>query len=319
MLALPASISQKASMTAVAAIDMGSNSVRLLVCSGTGEPLERHMTITRLAQGVDSTGRLAPEAMDRTLRVLQHYSEILGRRGADRVRIAATSAARDAANREVFFARVDSAVGARPELLSGGGEAALAFAGATRDLPRSGGPFLTLDVGGGSTEFAYGTEEASHSISLNLGCVRVSERYLHTSPPTPNELSAAVEHVRQELRLVEREVPCREAKTWVGLAGTVTTLAAMANGLQRYDANVTQGYRLKREFVESAHDRLAALPNEERAKLLLDPERASVIVGGTVVLREVMRYFAVEELLVSERDILDGLVASLLESDARQG
>lgn len=277
------------------------------------------MTITRLAQGVDAVGRLAPQAMDRTLLVLDEYSEVFRRWGADRVRVTATSAARDAANREVFFARVDSAVGARPELLSGSDEAALAFAGATHGLPSTEGPFLTLDIGGGSTEFAYGTATATSSISLNLGCVRISERYLRTNPPTPGELSAAAEHVRRELASVQSEVPCKQAKTWLGLAGTVTSLAAMANGLKEYDASVTHGSRLTREFVESAHEKLASVPDAERANLLLDPERAPVIVGGTLVLREVMRYFDVGELRVSEHDILDGLVASLLEDDSGQG
>jgi len=308
-------------MSSVAAIDIGSNSVRLLVVGSAGAELCREMAITRLAEGVDRSGRLAPEAMARTLEVLAQYAALMRQHAVSRVRVTGTSAARDASNREEFFERVERCVGSRPELLTGNAEARLAFAGATADQPATAAPLLTLDIGGGSTEFAIGggalgadapvLHDALDSISLNMGCVRVTERFLHSDPPAAPELDAAAVFVRAELQRADAEVPCRRARTWLGLAGTVTSLAARDAGLERYDPSVTHGYRLSRASVEAIHTELAARPVADRAALLLEPKRAGVIVGGSIILREVMRHFDLAHITVSERDILDGLAASI--------
>lgn len=299
-------------MSSVAAIDIGSNSVRLLVADASGREVCREMHITRLAEGVDRTGELGEEPMARTLAVLSSFGRTIEQRGVTRVRVTGTSAARDAKNRAVFFQRVEAAVGSVPELLSGGAEAALAFAGATADRRAESGPFVTLDIGGGSTELAFGSSGVESSISLDIGCVRVTERFLAGDPPRPAELEAAASHIRTELGRVEAEVPCRRAKLWLGLAGTVTTLASRDAGLAAYDPSVTHGYRLTRARVEAMHAELAQRSYAERIPLLLEAKRAPVIVGGSIILLEVMRFFQLASLVVSERDILDGLAASLL-------
>jgi exopolyphosphatase/guanosine-5'-triphosphate,3'-diphosphate pyrophosphatase len=307
-------------MTSLAAIDIGSNSVRLLVVGPDGAERCREMAITRLAEGVDRSGRLGAEAMARTLEVLGRYASLLRQHDVARVRVTGTSAARDAQNRDEFFASVERCVGSRPELLSGGAEAALAFAGATADQPPAAGPFLTLDIGGGSTEFAFGESPAAagsgsggpeRSISLDMGCVRISERFLRADPPRASELEAASAFIQRQLERADAEVPCRRAKTWLGLAGTVTSLAARDAGLRSYDPSVTHGYRLARSKVEALHAELASRPAARRVELLLEPKRASVIVGGSIILVEVMRHFGLDHITVSERDILDGLAASL--------
>jgi exopolyphosphatase / guanosine-5'-triphosphate,3'-diphosphate pyrophosphatase len=299
-------------MSPVAAIDIGSNSVRLLVAGPDGAERCREMEITRLAEGVDQSGRLGAEAMARTLEVLARYATLLRQHGVVRVRVTGTSAARDAQNRDDFFDRVERCVGSRPELLSGGAEAALAFAGATADQPPEAGPFVTLDIGGGSTEFAFGHEgPPERSISLDMGCVRISERFLRSDPPAAAELAAAGAFIREQLARADAEVPCRRAKTWLGLAGTVTSLAARDAGIDRYDPSVTHGYVLARASVEALHAELASRPAARRSELLLEAKRAGVIVGGSIILVEVMRHFALDHITVSERDILDGLAASL--------
>lgn len=298
-------------MSSVAAIDIGSNSVRLLIAAADGRELWREMHITKLAEGVDRTGRLAEVAMARTLHVLESYGAQLREHAVQRVRVTGTSAARDAQNRDEFFGRVRAAVGSAPELLSGGAEAALAFAGATATEPSAHAPFVTLDIGGGSTEFAFGSSAPERSLSLDIGCVRISERFLGSDPPAPAELEAAGAFIRGQLARVDREVPCRRARTWLGMAGTVTSLAARDAGLSQYDPSVTQGYALRRERVEALHAELATRTAAERAPLLLDAKRAGVIVGGSVILVEVMRFFELPIIQVSERDILDGLAASL--------
>lgn len=303
-------------MSSVAAIDIGSNSVRLLVAGPDGAELCREMQITRLAEGVDHSLRLGAEAMARTLEVLARYASLLRQHGVVRVRVTGTSAARDAQNRDEFFDRVERCVGSRPELLSGGAEAALAFAGATADQPPEAGPFVTLDIGGGSTEFAFGQSAfgqgaPERSISLDMGCVRISERFLRSDPPAAAELDAAGAFIREQLARADAEVPCRRAKTWLGLAGTVTSLAARDAGIDRYDPSVTHGYLLARSSVEALHAELASRPVARRSELLLEAKRAGVIVGGSIILVEVMRHFALDHITVSERDILDGLAASL--------
>lgn len=301
-------------MSSVAAIDIGSNSVRVLIVDAKGSELWRETNITRLAEGVDQSGRLAEAAIARTLAVLDGYAARIRENRVVRLRVTGTSAARDAGNRADFFARVRDSVGQEPELLSGDAEAALAFAGATHGRPPSEGPFVTLDIGGGSTEFAFGQGQPERSISLNVGCVRITERFLHGDPPAASEFDRVREFLSAEFARVDRAVPCRRGKTWIGMAGTVTSLAARDAGLRRYDARVTHGYRLRRERVMALHEELAMLCTSERAPLLIEPQRAGVMLGGSIVLVEVFRYFELQEIVVSERDILDGLVASLRET-----
>ncbi len=300
----------------VAAVDCGTNSTRLLVNEGKGRTLDRRMRITRLGQGVDATGQLAPEAIDRTVAVLRQYRQIMDDFGVGPVRMTATSAARDAANRELFFAAAEEAIGTCPELLTGDEEARLSFRGATAELDPADAPFLVVDIGGGSTEFAAGTGEGDPDgvLSVDIGCVRLTEKFLHSDPPSPVELHQALSVVRDYLEDVARELPAAaEARQLVGLAGTVTTVAAVEQGLP-YERDRIHHFVLTREAVE---DVFRTLATEKRADRIhnpgLEPGRADVIVGGTAILVAIMRYFEHSTCLVSEADILDGLVLSLLE------
>ena len=295
----------------VAAVDIGTNSVRLLATDARGVELERRMRITRLGQGVDLEGKLVDEAMDRTVAVLEVYGERIRDLEVSAVRVTATSAARDAANRDDFFERVARAVGARPELLSGEDEAALSFAGATAGLDLADGPFLVQDIGGGSTEFVLGHDGPEALISVDMGCVRLTERHLHSDPPTRAQLDAALQDASRLLEQVSARVPVQRARRLVGVAGTVTTLAAMAAGLDSYDPSRTHGAILERDEVERLFESLASATLVERRAMLHEPQRAEVIVGGCAVLVQTLRQLDIRSLQVSESDILDGLAASL--------
>jgi exopolyphosphatase/guanosine-5'-triphosphate,3'-diphosphate pyrophosphatase len=294
----------------VAAIDIGTNSVRLLIADERGQELARPMRITRLGQGVDTTGRLAPDAIARTSAVLAEYRELAVSHGVTRTRATATSAARDATNREEFFQAAERALGVRPELLSGDEEARLSFVGATAGLSLASGPFLIFDIGGGSTELVLGATAPEVAVSLQLGCVRMTERHLKSDPATPAELEACCADVKRELAKASR-IDRSRARRVVGLAGTVTALAAMRLGLDHYDATRTHHSVLTLASVESSFDALSRATTAQRRRLLAEPARAEVIVGGAAVLLVLMRHFAISELCVSERDILDGLAASL--------
>ena len=299
----------------VAAVDIGTNSVRLLVAEvatdGSFETIERRMHITRLGQGVDATHRLAPEAIERTMTVLREYRDVIADLGAERVRATATSAARDATNRDDFFTAGRDALGAELELLAGEEEAALSFRGATCDLDAP-GPYLVVDIGGGSTEFVVGTTAPTGLVSVDIGCVRITEQFLHSDPPAPEELSQAVSVVRDHLADVKRTLPgIADVGTVIGLAGTVTTVAAIELGLPAYDPDRIHHFHLARGAVEDVFRTLATEPAEQRRHNPgLEAERVDVIVGGAVVLASVMRAFEITEMLVSEADILDGLVLS---------
>ena len=295
----------------VAAIDIGTNSVRLLVTDAAGNELERLMRMTRLGQGVDVSGRLAPEAIARTVAVLAEYAERLRSRGVTRVRAVATSAARDARNGEEFLSAAERVLGVRPEILSGDAEARLSFEGSTHGLPETQGPFLIIDLGGGSTEFVLGTSQPEAAISLQMGCVRMTERHLRADPPTPAELAACEADVRAQLAQVRAVLDPSRARTVLGLAGTVTALSAMQLGLERYDATRTHHSRISAAQVASLTARLAAATVAERRALLVEPQRAEVIVGGAIVLTTISSELGIGELLVSEHDILDGLAASV--------
>ena len=297
----------------IAAIDLGTNSTRLLVADrrpdGTLDTLDRRNTITRLGQGVGANGRLAPEAIERNLATLQAYRVEMDRLGVDTVRVAATSAARDAANRDGFFDAVEKVVGARPELLTGEEEGRLSFLGATGELDPAQGPFLVVDIGGGSTEFIVGTSEVEGVMSIDVGCVRLTEKYMEHDPPLPEELTACISLTDAYLEDVIREVPgAAEARTLVGLAGTVTTIAAVEMGLATYDRDRIHHFVLTHEAAE---DVFRTLATEARADRIHNPgleeARADVIVAGCCVLVAVFRRFGFDEMVVSESDILDGL------------
>ena len=302
----------------VASVDCGTNSTRLLVARADGsgglETLERLMTITRLGQGVDATGRLADDAVQRTVDVLARYREVIDGHGASAVRIAATSAARDAANRDAFFDAAEAAIGARPELLGGDEEGRLSFLGATSELDAADGPFLVVDIGGGSTEFAVGTTDAEGVISVDMGCVRLTEKWLHGDPPAPEELSAALDVVAAHLEDVVIAVPeARDAAQMVGLAGTVSTVAAVELGLPEYDRERIHHFELTRAAAEDVFRTLATEAHDSRlANPGLEEARADVIVGGCCILVGILRFFDLPGCLVSEADILDGLARTLL-------
>lgn len=297
----------------VAAIDCGTNSTRLLISDGVRQ-IDRRMRITRLGKGVDRTGRLDPEAIERTLAVLREYREVMDAHGVEQVRTAATSASRDAANRDEFFGPATEILGRAPELLSGEEEAGMSFRGATADLDADLGPYLVVDIGGGSTEFAVGSTALQGSMSIDVGCVRMTEKHLHHDPPLPEELSNCLAEIAQHLDDVAREVPgVADAARFVGLAGTITNVAAVEQGLATYDRDAIHHFRLTREAAEDVFRTLATEPlADRRHNPGLEPERADVIVGGCCVLVSVFRYFGFDECLVSEADILDGLVMSQL-------
>jgi exopolyphosphatase/guanosine-5'-triphosphate,3'-diphosphate pyrophosphatase len=307
-------------MTRVAAVDIGTNSTRLLVADIDGHgadaqmtTIEREMRITRLGAGVDADRTLRPDAIERTVAVLREYGATIERFGATRVRATATSASRDARNRDEFFEPATAALrGVRPELLSGDDEAALSFLGATAGLHEP-APYLVVDVGGGSTEFVLGSDKPEGLISIDIGCVRLTEQFLHSDPPEPEELSNAVSAVRDYLADVDREVPAAAgAATLVGLAGTVTTLAAIELGLTTYDPLAVHHFRLTRQAAEDVFRTLATEPiDERRHNPGLDPGRVDIIVGGAIIVVSVLRHFGFPEMLVSEADILDGLARSL--------
>jgi exopolyphosphatase/guanosine-5'-triphosphate,3'-diphosphate pyrophosphatase len=308
----------------VAAIDIGTNSTRLLVAErgadGALVTVERLMRITRLGQGVDKTKALAAEAIDRTVAVLAEYRTVMDDLGvpAGRVRMTATSASRDATNRDVFFDAAEAAVGARPELLSGDDEAALSFAGATADVDPALGPFLVFDLGGGSTEFVIGTTGPEGAIdgqiSLDVGCVRLTERFLTTDPPAPEDLTAAISYTDAWLEDVQRAFAGLDAvQTVIGLAGTVSTVAAVEQGLATYDRDAIHHFRLTKEAAEDVFRTLATEPRADRIHNPgLEDARADVIVGGCCALVAILRRLAIDEIVCSEADILDGLALSLL-------
>jgi len=304
----------------VAAIDCGTNSTRLLIAESSDDArgftiLDRRMRITRLGQGVNATKMLAPEAIERTAAVLREYRAAMDELGVERVRITATSAARDAANRDDFFLVAKEIVGVEPELLSGDEEARLSFRGATADLDPADGPFLIVDIGGGSTEFVVGTTEPEAALSVDIGCVRITEQELHHDPPLAEELSIALSLIDAYLDDVDREVPgASEARTFVGLAGTITTVAAVEIGLAEYDRERIHHFHLTHAAAEDVFRTLATESHDDRlGNPGLDPGRADVIVAGCCILVAIFRHWGFDECLVSEADILDGLALSLLD------
>lgn len=313
-------------MTRLAGIDCGTNSIRLLIAEpvdGRLRDIHREMRIVRLGEGVDATGQFAPEALERTRAALADYTELLVAHGVSRVRMVATSATRDAANRDVFFAMTaqvlgQAVAGAVAEVITGQEEAQLSFRGAVGELDSADGPFVVVDLGGGSTEVVLGDPDTgvSASYSANVGCVRLTERCLHSDPPTAEEVAAARGVARELLGEALRVVPVQHARTWVGVAGTMTTLSALAHGLTEYDPTAIHLSRTGFGDLTAACDRLIGMTRAQRAALgPMHPGRVDVIGGGAIVVQELARALAdcagIDELVVSEHDILDGIVLSI--------
>lgn len=308
-------------MTRVAAIDCGTNSIRLLVADAdpaTGElvELDRRMEIVRLGQGVDRTGRLAPEALERTFAACRQYAAVIREHGAERVRFVATSASRDAENRDDFVRGVLGILGVEPEVITGDQEAEFSFDGATKELVGRDDlakPYLVVDIGGGSTEFVVGDDRVRAARSVDIGCVRMTERHLVRDgvvgdPPAPAAIDAIRADVDAALNLAEETVPLTSAATLVGLAGTVTTVAAIALGLQEYDPEAIHHSRISLEQVREITGRLLTSTHAERAAIgAMHPGRVDVITSGALILLAVMERTGAREVVVSEHDILDGI------------
>lgn len=300
----------------MAVVDCGTNTTRLLITDGRGPAAERRSEITRLGRGVDATGRLDPAAVERTLECLRAYRAAMDRHTPSALRVIATSAARDAANRADFLEAAESILGAAPEVLSGRDEAEAAFRGAVSGLDAADGPFVVVDIGGGSTELAYGADRCTDALSLDIGSVRLTEKYVHHDPPQPEELSACLTvtelHLDDALRAVPALAqPCR----LVGVAGTVTTVAAVELGLIEYDRDRIHHFALSKEAAEDVFRTLAVEALADRIHNPgLHPGRADVIVAGACILVKIMRYFDFDECLVSESDLLDGLALGLLDA-----
>jgi exopolyphosphatase/guanosine-5'-triphosphate,3'-diphosphate pyrophosphatase len=294
----------------VAAIDCGTNSIRLLVADAE-RTLHREMRIVRLGQDVDRTGSLAPEAIERCRAALADYAAVIGEHDVSRVRMVATSALRDAGNRADFVAMVRATLGVEPEVVSGPAEAALSYRGAVGTLPDLSGPVLLLDLGGGSTELVLGPEPL-RAHSMDVGSVRLTERHLRDDPPTPGQVEAAVADVRAALDEAARDVPLGTGAPLVGVAGTVTTVAALALGLERYDSAAIHATRLSAAQITNVTDRLLSLDHAGRAAhAVIHPGRVDVIAAGALVLRTVVEYLHASEVHVSEHDILDGIALSI--------
>ncbi|MFI1032358.1 exopolyphosphatase [Streptomyces sp. NPDC020951] len=318
-------------MTRVAAIDCGTNSIRLLVADvdpETGElaELDRRMIIVRLGQGVDRTGRLAPEALERTFAACREYAAVIKELGAERLRFVATSASRDADNRDDFVRGVLDILGVEPEVVTGDQEAGFSFTGATKELKGREDlvkPYLVVDIGGGSTEFVVGDEQVRAARSVDVGCVRMTERHLVvdgeiTDPPTREQIAAMRADIEAALDLAEETVPLREARTLVGLAGSVTTVSAIAQSLPEYDSAAIHHSRVSHDRVREITEWLLHSTHAERAAVpSMHPGRVDVIAAGALVLLAIMERIGAEEVVVSEHDILDGIAFKVAEDVER--
>jgi exopolyphosphatase/guanosine-5'-triphosphate,3'-diphosphate pyrophosphatase len=311
----------------VAAVDCGTNSIRLLIADvdpdrATLTDVDRRMEIVRLGQGVDTTGRLAPEALDRTLKALRGYAELIEGHGAEAVRMVATSATRDAANAGEFTRRVTEVLGTGPEVLTGDEEARLSFLGATAELGASvPAPYLVTDIGGGSTEFVLGQDgRVAAALSVNIGCVRMTERHLRDDPPPPAQIEAATADIDRAIAQAAAVVDVSRARTLVGLAGSVTTVAGIALDLPAYDPERLHHSRLTAAQVHEVTTRLLAQTRAERARIpVMHPGRIDVIGGGALILDRIMIRLGLAEVLVSEHDILDGIAWSVATPDPVPG
>jgi exopolyphosphatase/guanosine-5'-triphosphate,3'-diphosphate pyrophosphatase len=304
----------------VAGIDCGTNSIRLLVADvvdGRLVDVVRRMEIVRLGEGVDRTGRFGDAALARTFAALDDYATQIRSLGAERVRMVATSATRDAENRDDFVAGVTSRLGVEPDVVSGDEEAALSFAGATAELSATdvAAPYLVCDIGGGSTEFVLGDVDGVRAArSVDIGCVRMTERHLHDDPPAPEQVEAARADIEQALATVATTVPVADAASLIGLAGSVTTVTALALGLEAYDPERIHRARVSALEVRAVAGSLLAMTRAERAALsVMHPGRVDVIGAGALVLDTVLQWGGFDEVVASEHDILDGIALSVVD------
>jgi exopolyphosphatase/guanosine-5'-triphosphate,3'-diphosphate pyrophosphatase len=300
----------------VAAIDCGTNSIRLLIADIDGNNFReviRDMEIVRLGQGVDQTGQFHPDAIVRTLAAVDKFAAEIAKRGVEKIRFCATSATRDATNRHLFVDGVRERLGIEPEVISGNEEAALSFAGAIQDLDPSEGPFLVIDIGGGSTEFVFGTSSVEAARSVNIGCVRMTERHFANDPATPEQVELARTDIQGAIAQAAAEVPITQAKTLVSVAGTATTVAAAALNLPEYDRYAIHLARISAAQVHEASTMFLTENREERLALgYMHPGRVDVIPAGALVLSEIIKATGATGFVASESDILHGMARSLV-------
>lgn len=299
----------------VGVIDCGTNSIRLLIADiadGKFCEIHRDMKIVRLGQGVDQTGQFNPEAITRTLAAVNIFGEQLRACEVERVRFCATSATRDASNRDLFLEGVNDRLGIYPEVISGDEEAALSFQGATRAAPSEEAPYLVVDIGGGSTEFVFGREKVEEAKSVNIGCVRMSERHFKSDPPSEAEIAAATKDIRAAIAEAAALVPITSARTLIAVAGTATTVAAAALDLKVYDRNTIHLSHISAQKVHEISAMFLAMTREARANLgYMHPGRVDVITAGALVLSQVLIATGAKEFIASESDILDGMAWDL--------
>lgn len=306
----------------VAAIDCGTNSIRLLIAdieNGTLTDVVRTMVIVRLGEGVDKTGQFSQAALARTFAAIETFALLISQHQPERVRFVATSASRDVSNRSEFMDGVLSRLGIEPDIISGDEEAELSFLGATADLVNEqeppAAPYLVVDIGGGSTEFVLGTSGPTAAISTNVGCVRMTERHLISDPATPQEIAAAIADIDAAIDLAYQSVPISQAHSLIGLAGSVTTVAAIALGLSEYDSTAIHGSRISAPDIHRITGELLAMTRAQRAKLgPMHEGRIDVIGSGALVLDRIMIRTGLGEVVVSERDILDGIARVLISN-----
>ena len=305
----------------VAAIDCGTNSIRLLIADIEGNNFRevlRTMEIVRLGQGVDKTGEFHPDAIARTLAAVDIFAVEIARKGVEKIRFCATSATRDATNRHLFIDGVKERLGITPEVISGEEEAALSFAGAIQNLPEEDGPFLVVDIGGGSTEFVFGHSKVEFAKSVNIGCVRMTERHFKEDPASSLEIESARGDIQDAISVASKIVPITSAKTIIAVAGTATTVAAAALELPEYDRYSIHGARISAQKTHEVSEQFLSMTREERLVLgYMHPGRVDVIPAGSLVLSEIMKATGAQEFIASESDILDGMAWSIVERSAR--
>ena len=300
----------------VAAIDCGTNSIRLLIADIEGanfREIHREMEIVRLGQGVDKTGQFHPDAIIRTLAAVDKFAIEIAKRGVEKIRFCATSATRDATNRDLFIDGVKERLGIAPEVIPGEVEAALSFQGATRDFPPTDGPFLVIDIGGGSTEFVFGTTDVEFAKSMNIGCVRMTERHFTGGDADPGQIAAAIEDIDEAIAQAAKIVPINQSKTLIAVAGTATTVAAAALELSTYDRYAIHLSRISAAKVHATSKMFLSSKREDREALgYMHPGRVDVIGAGSLVLSRIMLATGASEFVASESDILDGMAWSLV-------
>jgi exopolyphosphatase/guanosine-5'-triphosphate,3'-diphosphate pyrophosphatase len=300
----------------VAAIDCGTNSIRLLIADVDGtnfREIVRDMEIVRLGQGVDKTGQFHPDAIARTLAAVDKYALAIASKGVEKIRFCATSATRDATNRDLFINGVKERLGIEPEVIPGEVEAALSFQGATKDFNKNEGPFLVIDIGGGSTEFVFGTTSVEFAKSMNIGCVRMSERHFTGGDPDPGQIAAAIEDIDEAIAQAAKSVPITQAKTLIAVAVTATTVAAAALDLAAYDRYAIHLSRISAEKTHAISKMFLSTTRADREALgYMHPGRVDVIGAGSLVLSRIMLATGATEFVASESDILDGMAWSLV-------